>query len=310
MQPFFSVVIPLYNKEKYIKKTLESVLNQSFKDFEIIVVNDGSTDSSLTEVAKFSDKRLHIFHQKNEGASAARNHGIDVSKTNYIAFLDADDLWHNNHLQVLHNLINDYPDAGMYSTGYMISYNSHLKKAKIKNIPDGFIGVISDFFDSSLYDSPINSSVAVVKKHVLEQVSGYDLNIKSGQDIDLWIRIALKEKVAIHNIISAIYIKNDDSLSNSKLAKDKIKYLNKFTSIEKDNSSLQKFMDMNRFSVAVLYKILNEKDLSNFIYNTISSLNLSIKQRFIYNLPKMLLKFLYVSKKSLDKKGIFFHLYR
>lgn len=310
MQAFFSVIIPLYNKEKYITQTLESVLSQSFTNFEVIIVNDGSTDMSLAEVEKIYDDRIKIFNQKNKGASAARNFGIDVSKTDYIAFIDADDLWHKEHLQIIYNLIADYPKAGMFSTGYLMSYNSNSKKSKIKGIPEGFKGIIPDFFESCLYDTPVNSSVVVITKAVLKKLKGFDENIKSGQDIDLWIRIALKNKVAIHNIISATYVKNDASLSNSLLAMDKIKYLNKFKDYEETNISLKKFMDMNRFSVAILYKILNTIELSNSIYASIDKVNLNLKQRFIYNLPQVVLKFLYSLKKNLDKKGMFFHLYR
>jgi len=116
--------------------------------------------------------------------------------------------------------------------------------------------------------------------------------------------------VAIHNVISATYIKNDESLSNSLLAKDKIKYLNKFKTFEENNNTLKSFMDMNRFSVAIFYKILNEEKVSKNIYETIDTKNLSLKQRLTYNLPLFLLKPLYSLKKSLDKKGFFFNLYR
>jgi len=89
----FSVVIPLYNKERSVKNTIESVLNQTFQDFEVIVVNDGSTDNSLEVVKSFNDERIRIINQKNSGVSSARNRGIKEAKYEWIAFLDADDLW-------------------------------------------------------------------------------------------------------------------------------------------------------------------------------------------------------------------------
>ena len=88
-----SVVIPLYNKEKYIKRAIESVLNQTFQKFEIIVVNDGSTDKSAEIVQNIKDPRIRLINQKNAGVSAARNRGIQEAKYEYIAFLDADDFW-------------------------------------------------------------------------------------------------------------------------------------------------------------------------------------------------------------------------
>ncbi|KIC01072.1 hypothetical protein OA88_15890, partial [Flavobacterium sp. JRM] len=90
---FFSIVIPLYNKAYYIENTIKSVLYQSFTDYEIIIINDGSTDNSLEKVLEFNDKRIQLYTQQNQGASVARNLGIEKAKYNYIAFLDADDLW-------------------------------------------------------------------------------------------------------------------------------------------------------------------------------------------------------------------------
>ena len=105
----FSIVIPLYNKESYIEKTLKSVLNQTFTHYEIIVINDGSTDDSEATVLEFNDKRIQLYNQKNQGAAVARNLGIEKAKYNYIAFLDADDLWMENHLETLKTLIQDFP---------------------------------------------------------------------------------------------------------------------------------------------------------------------------------------------------------
>lgn len=97
-----SVVIPLYNKEKQIKRTLQSVLTQTFQDFEIVIVNDGSTDNSVIEVEKLKDPRIRLVHQKNAGVSAARNKGIEEAKYELIAFLDADDEWQSEYLA--HNM--------------------------------------------------------------------------------------------------------------------------------------------------------------------------------------------------------------
>ena len=110
--PFLSVIIPLYNKESYIKNTLRSVLEQNFTDFEIIIVNDGSTDNSLEIVSSFKDERIQVIHQPNSGASSSRNKAIQSAKTQYIAFLDADDFWFPNHLEELVQLIQDFPNCG------------------------------------------------------------------------------------------------------------------------------------------------------------------------------------------------------
>src|SRR5690554_5521626 len=95
----FSVVIPLYNKELSISNTIQSVLDQTFQNFEIVIVNDGSTDNSVKEVEKFDDKRIRLIHQENQGVSAARNRGIKEARYEWIAFLDGDDLWEKEHLE-------------------------------------------------------------------------------------------------------------------------------------------------------------------------------------------------------------------
>ena len=94
----FTVVIPLYNKANYIEKAINSVLNQTFTEFEIIVVNDGSTDESLEKIGHFKDARLKIINQENAGVSTARNNGVKEAKYDYVAFLVADDWWDEHFL--------------------------------------------------------------------------------------------------------------------------------------------------------------------------------------------------------------------
>src|SRR5690606_6751565 len=117
----FSVVIPLYNKELSVRNTINSVLDQTFKEFEIVIVNDGSTDNSVKEVEKFDDKRIRLIHQENKGVSAARNRGIEEAKYEWIAFLDADDLWRENHLEEVVRMINIFPDFKVYVTSFEYS---------------------------------------------------------------------------------------------------------------------------------------------------------------------------------------------
>lgn len=109
----FSVVIPLYNKSENITRTLKSVQEQTHTDFEIVIVNDGSTDDSVEKVEDFKDSRIKLYHKKNGGVSDARNYGISRSTRPFIAFMDADDLWKPNYLEEMAKLIEEYPEAGM-----------------------------------------------------------------------------------------------------------------------------------------------------------------------------------------------------
>ncbi|WP_276974283.1 glycosyltransferase family A protein, partial [Flavobacterium filum] len=123
MQPFYSIIIPLYNKEKAIEKTLKSVFQQSFTDYEVLVINDGSTDKSEEKVKRFSDERLRLISTENRGVSQARNLGISESKGKLVAFLDADDYWFPNHLQSVFQLYQNFPEAGLLATNYQFYYS-------------------------------------------------------------------------------------------------------------------------------------------------------------------------------------------
>ena len=118
-----SIIIPLYNKEKSISSTIESVLNQNFKDFELVIVNDGSTDTSLTEVQKFEDFRINLFSIENSGVSAARNFGANVAKFDWLFFLDADDQIVENCLDIYLAMVHDFPDIKFFTTNFIAKNN-------------------------------------------------------------------------------------------------------------------------------------------------------------------------------------------
>src|SRR5690625_5271022 len=130
---YISVVIPLYNKEKHISRAVNSVLNQTYKNFELIIIDDGSTDGSLAVVEKFDDSRIKVFTFKNNGVSVARNLGIEKAKYSYIAFLDADDEWEENFLLNVKKLIQTYPECGMYATLYKFKNNNKVRYPKLNS---------------------------------------------------------------------------------------------------------------------------------------------------------------------------------
>ena len=113
----FSIIIPVYNGAKFIDNAIESVLSQTNSDWELIVVNDGSKDATMSVLEKYAgNDKIRIINKENAGVSVARNTGFEASTGEYIAFLDADDVWHNNHLEVMAELISKYPTAGLYGT--------------------------------------------------------------------------------------------------------------------------------------------------------------------------------------------------
>ena len=107
--PFFSIIIPVYNKETFLENTIKSVLQQSFTDFELIIINDGSTDNSESKIKSFSDPRITYLKKENGGVSTARNLGIEMAAASYITFIDADDYWYPNFLEEMVSSIEQFP---------------------------------------------------------------------------------------------------------------------------------------------------------------------------------------------------------
>ena len=194
----FSVVIPLYNKEDTIARALQSVLDQTFQNFEIIVVDDGSTDKGPCIVDTFDDSRIRIIHQKNQGVSAARNRGITEAGNELIAFLDADDEWLPGFLMTIQQLIDAHPNCNAYGSRYLFGLpDGQTRPCLIRGLDDGFSGVLNDYFRiASRSDPPINSSSVVVRKTAINAVGGFPLEIKTGEDLLTWARLACLGQIA------------------------------------------------------------------------------------------------------------------
>src|SRR5690606_13470951 len=206
--PKFSVVIPLYNKEKDFPLTLQSVLKQNFSDFEVVIVNDGSTDGSLAiaEAAAAKDRRIKIFSKKNEGLAATRNFGVEKAAANDVVFLDADDYWYPNHLENMMAILTKYPDAQWYATAYEKKYNeklTHKMVSPISEMSNNWIEKVN-FFENSMADSLVTGSTFGMKRSFFLNLGGHNTNVTFAEDTDLWIRAALAEPVAFSNNISAI----------------------------------------------------------------------------------------------------------
>lgn len=312
MKPFFSVVIPLFNKENEIKSTLGSVLKQAYQNFEVIVVNDGSTDGSLSKIKSVKDERISIYSIENKGVSHARNFGIKKARANYIALLDADDIWYKHHLQDLKDLIIDYPNCGMYCKAYEKDYfGKHTVKAKFNKLPENFRGIVPNYFENSLIDPIAWTSASAIPKTLLEQKGGFDQNIHSGQDTDLWISIALEEKIAFSSKISSIRIFGANyHLSKSKKLFDRQKIFEKFTVEEAINKSLKKYMDYNRFSFAIQQKAKGNYNTYIQIMDKVDKKNLNLKRRVLGYFPSTILRQTKIVQNYMVKKGYYLSAFR
>jgi len=290
----FSVVIPLFNKEEDIKKTVMSVLAQSFNDFEVIIIDDGSTDNSVFLIKSINDNRIQVFSKMNEGVSIARNFGVEKATSEYIAFLDADDYWHPNHLENLDSLIHLYPNQLWFSTAYEKKYSTGFTSAMIspKMNSTNWKGVVTNFFKNSLIDCLTWTSAVCMKKTFFTSLNGFETTLTHGEDIDLWIRAALKSPLVFSNQISATYNLKGSNRSDKVSSNNRSNLnLNRFEEEAKTNIYLKKYLDLNRYSLAIKFKVSN--DLTSFkeIIKFINLNNLNRKQRFLLKQHRFVLKF-------------------
>ncbi|MDC8000164.1 glycosyltransferase family 2 protein [Aequorivita todarodis] len=303
--PKFSVVISVFNKEKYIADTLKSVLAQTFTDFEVVILNDGSTDNSEAEILKFDDPRIRYFSKENQGAGAARNFVINEAKYDYIALLDADDFLLPFYLEEQARLIAEFPNESVFATAIKIEKKGKIYPSEysVRNLQPNAIHIVN-FFSASFLNSILTSSSTVLHKNVFSKVGYYDPSIKSGQDTDLWIRIGLKYPVVFLNKSCAIYRYAIASLSNSTLKVSQKASFENYEPFEKDNPALKKFLDLNRYSLCILAKIEGNKEAFQKNFQKIDPENLSKKQQFLLRQNKTILKYLSKTKNNLEKLGL------
>ncbi len=195
-----SVIIPLYNKGPHIKRTIKSLLNQTKKPDEIIIIDDGSTDNGGELVKKIKSPLIKYLRQENRGEWKTRNRGIKIANGDIIAFLDADDTWEPNYLYTIQELINHYPMAGAYATAYYIILPNGIKIKKELNILDKNkeFGVIN--YIRSALKFPVWICATAFHKKILIELGGfYEGNINGidpfGGDVDLILRIAMHHPI-------------------------------------------------------------------------------------------------------------------
>lgn len=208
MVPYFSIIIPLYNKAPYICKALESVLAQTYANYECIVMDDGSTDGSretvegwLAENNPRCGGRFRLLGQPNQGVAVARNNAVRAASGEYICFLDADDWWEPTFLQEMVQLIHDYPDAGLYAANYV--YYKPGKTHVALNLPTGYIDYPKAYLQSTAM--PVWTGAVAMPRRVFEEMGGFPIGVKLGEDFLLWAKTAMRYPVAFLNKPLAYY---------------------------------------------------------------------------------------------------------
>lgn len=311
--PFFSVIIPLYNKADYISDCLKSALNQTFENYEIVIVNDGSTDSSVSIVEALETEKIKLFHQDNQGASKARNNGVSFAKGTYIAFLDADDIWKSNHLKCLKESIDFLPTAGLYANNYSIKHNKrHIAPANLDiDTSESKPIIVNDFFKASLNDTLVWTSAACMIKDKFFDYGQFNPIYLSSQDLDLWIRIALKEPIVFHPESTMIYDKSiEGSLGKYEDNEARFILFNSLKEHEKENLYLKKYLDQKRYGLALRTKINGESKIYKDTLKTIDFKNLNLKQKTLIKTPTFLLQSLNKIRPFIIKNKLYLRLFK
>jgi len=210
-RPQISVVVPLYNKRPFVAEAIASVTQQSFSDYEIIVIDDGSTDDGAGVVTALALPGLRLLRQENAGVAAARNRGLAAATADLVAFLDADDVWHRHHLHHLHGLARAYPAAGLFANGFEERHSVTSPGREIDNVE---YRLIDDFIaEAGIGRAWVFTSAAMVRRDVALGVGGFPVGESRGEDLDLWLRIALAYPVAVSDYVGCIYRRVSGSLT-------------------------------------------------------------------------------------------------
>jgi hypothetical protein len=210
-----AVVVPLYNKRPHIADTIDSILAQSVLPAEIIVVDDGSTDGSAEIVSLYKQYNVRLISQENVGVSAARNRGVELATSVWIAFLDADDLWLPNHIEALLRVVQAFPDVGLVSTQYEILQDG-IRLSPRYAYSRGAVCKVDDFYRRlAIGHSLVNSSTACARRDALISVGGFPVGIQIGEDIIVWIKLFEQLGMAHIGEVSSVLLRDAVNRSTS-----------------------------------------------------------------------------------------------
>lgn len=265
-----SVIIPTYNNEDTITEAIESVLNQTYKNIEIIVIDDGSTDNTGEKIKKYLHKITYI-KQKNQERSFARNRGILEATGKFITFLDADDLYLKQKIEHQLNLLEKNQDFGMiYSNSYYLTKNGYIKthyKGCSGKIYPKILKFLNNFHTLNI----------MVRKDVLNRVGYFCKELSLHEDWDLWIRISKETKIFFDDIPLSIIRKGYQKMQKEKIILNKLKFLKRIIKNTKNGYYFNFFLSGYYYSLSMIINInLRLKLLKLAFFNSIISLNLII----------------------------------
>lgn len=306
MNELISVIIPLYNKEEWVKRTINSVIKQTYKNIEILIINDGSTDNSLNKVSEIQDKRIKIFTKENAGLSSARNYGIKKSSGKYIAFIDADDEWNKQILEYLINGFEKFPNSVLICSDLVEIREESNETIERRILP-------FKIFDNKVNYHPINNylttlkegffllsgcSVLIKKETILKNNMIFFKDSEPAEDVNFWIRLNQLGKFIFCDYIGLKYHRIDpNSIMNVK-RKEAKKIPPFFHKVNLKNYSKEELTLAKKFLLKEYMKTAYQNRNIPFkkyeFTNNTNEVNLKVIYKIIYLiirfLPKTILK--------------------
>lgn len=287
-----SIVIPLYNKAHTIKRTLASVLKQTYTEFEVLVVNDGSTDNGLEVVKTFSaDNRIQIVEQINQGVSAARNKGVASAKYGYIAFLDGDDEWLPTYLEKMKEAIDLHPNGGMYCCAGLYKVNiEEILDYRIARKYKDKITVVNYFENPHVFS---HTSATIVNKEKFLIIGGFVVGMKKNEDFALYYTLALIAPVVYCGYpLSCYYGKVEGQATslnnNNELEMDVIKRFNLVNKIWEKSDKENK-----------VYEVWLKYELRHIFFGAIKDKDYQLINLFLTHLDQKITELFYKTEVSL-----------
>ncbi len=301
----FTVIIPAYNAEKYINRSVESVLKQSFPDFEIIVVNDGSKDNTLECVKVITDSRLRVINQPNQGVSVARNTGIRQAKGDYICFLDADDEYLPSHLEKLSELIVKYQGNQFFATTYCIGLMSGKTIMPEVKEEDNFIknAVSATIKKPEL----IWTGCVCIESSVFDTYGMFEPGIKLGEDTDMWKRAYIHTGVVYGDYVTVKRNRDGSEATKYYTRRYEVDPLNRLRGYLDDTTIPDEVMtsllvehELTKIQVVRSYLVGGDKKAAGQILNSVDKSKIPLKRMIItyvcFAIPSVLIRILLRSK--------------
>ena len=284
-----SIVIPLYNKAQSIKNTIQCIQAQTYQDFEIVVVEGWSKDGSLEIIQDLAaeDPRIRVFMQQDKhGVTPARNESIAAAKSERIAFIDADDYWEPTYLATLVQLMDDYPEAGLWG----LNFGTMVGANKYPNISlyAGYRGIIDNPW---VKGSPFWTSAVGISKIAFEQVGGFDNRIIYGEDIDLWYRIMLEFPCAYEDKVLSYYRVDAENRACEHTFPLKIHfpyYIGKYAKYREASEDFRRFLDLQCLYRLYPYTLTDE--YSDELKQCLAPIDWSLQKpsmRFRFRFPRL-----------------------